>query len=144
MFYEAERHHFLRLLREVEDPIDEESGPEEDNVGKRTEKRIPSKKETSKLLRLDDKITRNEKKSEDKLAPIRQLFATIDEKLPAFRDVLRGGTGSFLRLLREVEKEGKDLIDEESGPEENNVGKRTEKRITSKKETSKWNVLNVR
>ncbi|KAF2901856.1 hypothetical protein ILUMI_04331 [Ignelater luminosus] len=51
MPYEAEQDHLLLLLREVEegeDPIDEESDPEVDNVRKRTEKRIPSKKETPK------------------------------------------------------------------------------------------------
>ncbi|KAF2895837.1 hypothetical protein ILUMI_10338 [Ignelater luminosus] len=53
MSYEVEQDHLLRLLREVEGerehPIDEESDPEVDNVGKRTEKRIPSKKETLNL-----------------------------------------------------------------------------------------------
>ncbi|KAF2889218.1 hypothetical protein ILUMI_16955 [Ignelater luminosus] len=40
MSYEAEQDYLLRLFREVEegkDPIDEESGPEKSNVGKRTE-----------------------------------------------------------------------------------------------------------
>ncbi|KAF2881976.1 hypothetical protein ILUMI_24191 [Ignelater luminosus] len=43
-----------------------------------------------------------------------------------------------------VKEEGEDPINEESDPEVDNVEKRTAKRIPSKKETPKWNVLSVR